>query len=104
MKLTPYQKRHLEALAYIRSQKPGVWSVLMFRPLSWLPFLALAGVSSLSCYYLDARWGMFMLGLTIGAVLRIISYARFTLMAWPITDEVTDWAKVEALRGEKQDA
>jgi len=99
MKLTAYQKRHLAALVYLRGKKPSLWSVLMFRPLAWIPFLVIAGVS-FALYLLDVRWGMFMIGMTAGAILRIIAYARFTLMAWPVTEEVTDWNRVEALRHE----
>lgn len=72
----------------------------MFRPLSWLPFLFIAVVSFAFYFLLDDRWGMFMIGLTVGAVLRIIAYARFSVMAWPVVEEVTDWNKVEALRHE----
>jgi len=72
----------------------------MFRPLSWLPFAFIAGVSFAFYFLLDERWGMFMIGMTTGAVLRIISYARFAVMGWPITEEVTDWTKVDAIRRE----
>jgi len=98
MKLTAYQRRHLEALVYLKGKKPGVWTIITFRPLGWLSFVAIAGVSFFFYRFLDARWGLFMMGMTVGAVLRIISHARFAIMAWPVTEEVTDWARVEALR------
>src|SRR3954462_1569873 len=101
MKLTAYQKRHLEALTTFRKKKPSAWDVMMVRPRSWLPFLLIAGLS-FGVYLLDARWGMFMIGMTTGAVLRIISHARLAIKAWPITEEITDWAKVEALRHEEK--
>ena len=69
----------------------------MFRPLSWLPFLCLIALS-ISCYiYLDARWGMFLIGMMMGAILRIISSARLAIRAWPLTTEITDWSKVDAI-------
>jgi hypothetical protein len=101
MKLTAYQRRHLEALTTFRTKKPSIWSVLMFRPRSWLPILFIIGLS-FALYLLDPRWGMFMIGMSTGAILRIISHARFAMMAWPVTEEITDWTKVEALRREEK--
>jgi len=45
---------------------------------------------------------MFMIGMSTGAILRIIAHARFAVMAWPVTEEVTDWSKVETLLHEKK--
>ncbi|MCX6956191.1 MAG: hypothetical protein NTV51_29000 [Verrucomicrobia bacterium] len=97
MKLTAYQKRHLEALATFRKTPPTIWSVVFFRPLSWLPFLLIVVVSFGIYFLVDERWGLFLIGLTLGALLRIGSHARLAIMAWPVTAAVTDWPKVEAL-------
>jgi len=97
MNLTASQKRHLEAMAAFRRKKPSVWSILMFRPLAWFPFCFIVALS-FGLYLLDAQWGMLTIGMVIGAILRIVSHARFASMAWPLTEEITDWAKVEALR------
>ena len=75
---------------------------MFFRPLSWLPFLLIAAVSFALYFLVDARWGMFMIGMSTGAILRIIAHARFAVMAWPVTEEVTDWSKVETLLHEKK--
>ena len=69
----------------------------MFRPLAWFPFCFIVALS-FGLYLLDAQWGMLTIGMVLGAILRIISHARFASMAWPLTEEITDWAKVEALR------
>jgi len=98
MKITAYQRRQLDALVYLKSKRPSVWNVLMFRPQAWLPFAAIAGASFAFYHFLDPRWGLFMMGMTAGAILRVVAYARFAIKAWPITEEITDWTKVEALR------
>ena len=73
----------------------------MFRPLSWLPVLFIVGFSFAFYFLLDARWGMFLIGMSTGAILRVVSHARFAVIAWPITEQVTDWAKVDALRNKE---
>lgn len=100
MDLTKYQKRHLEALATFRNKKPTVWSLIAFRPLSLIPIVFIIGLSFAFYFFVDPLWGMFIIGISTGAILRIFSHARFSVMAWPVTKEVTDWAKVEALRAE----
>jgi len=44
---------------------------------------------------------MFLIGMSTGAILRVVSHARFAVIAWPITEQVTDWAKVDALRNKE---
>lgn len=103
MKLTPFQKRNLDALEYMRTGKPSIIRALAFRPLSWIPFFVVAILSFVYYHFFDKQWGMFVLGVIAGAVLRIIAYARFTVLAWPVTKEVIDWAKVESLRNNKKE-
>ncbi|HWA28205.1 MAG TPA: hypothetical protein VG734_21315 [Lacunisphaera sp.] len=98
MRLTRYQRRHLDAMVCLRGKAPGVWSIATYRPLSWLPILAICGVSVCFCLFVDPYWGMFLVGMTVGAALRIFANARFSAMAWPVTEAVTDWDKVDALR------
>ena len=100
MKITAFQKRHLEALVTFRKRKPNLWRFLMFRPLSWIPVLFIFAVSFAFYLLLDEHWGLFMIGMSVGALVRIFAHARFALMAWPVTEEVTDWSKVQALRDE----
>ena len=78
-----------------------MWGVMMGRPRSWLPLLFIAGFSVVFCVLVDARWGMFMIGMITGAVLNVISQVRVAIRAWPLTEQITDWTKVEALRGEE---
>jgi hypothetical protein len=59
----------------------------------------MAAVSFALYRLLDERWGLFALGMTFGSVLRVFAHWRFAVMAWPVTEAVVDWAKVEALRG-----
>ena len=100
MNLTKYQKRHLDALVTFQKKNPTVWSLIAFRPLSLIPIVFIIGLSFAFYYFVDPLWGMFIIGMSAGAILRIFSHARFSVMAWPVTKEVTDWAKVEALREE----
>ena len=102
MKLTVFQKRCLESYLYMRGKPPTVARVLSFRPRGWLPFLGV-GAASLLCFFVNPYAGMFMMGLILGAVLRIIAYARFTVMGWPVIERVLDWGRVESfLREEAQ--
>lgn len=98
MKLSAFQRRQLDALSHLKTEGAGLWKVLTFRPLSWIPFVLIGTLSVLVFVFVEPRWGLVMIGLTAGAVLRILAQARFTVMAWPVTETVTDWAKVEALR------
>lgn len=98
MDLTKYQKRHLEALVTFRKRKPTVWSLIAFRPRSLAPIVFIVGLSFALYFLVDPLWGMFAIGMSTGAILRIVAHARFAVMAWPVTEEVTDWDRVEALR------
>ena len=94
MTLTALQKRSLESYLYLRGKPPTFWRVLNFRPRGWIPFLCLALVSVL-CFAVDLLLGMFGVGVTMGAVARIIAQARFTVEVWPVVEQATDWGKVE---------
>jgi len=100
MKLTMFQKRCLESYLYMRGKPATVFRVLSFRPRGWLPFLGIGVVSALS-FFVNPYVGIFMIGLTLGAVLRIIGYARFTVMGWPVIERVLDWDRVESLLREE---
>lgn len=96
MKLTLFQKRCLESYLYMRGKPPTLLRVLSFRPIGWLPFLGI-GVASILIFFVDPYFGMFMIGLTLGAVLRIIAHARMSVMGWPVNEQVLDWGRVESL-------
>jgi hypothetical protein len=98
MKLTRYQRRFVAALVYMHGSKPSLYKLLAFRPLDWIPFVAIAIVAGLYYAYFDRAWGLFMVGLVIGAIARIVGQARFTLLAWPVTAQIIDWQKVEELQ------
>ena len=96
MKLTAFQKRCLESYVYLRGKPPSVSRVLSFRPRGWLPFVGIAVVSVLS-YFASPPVGLFMIGLTVGAVLRIVANARFVAMGWPAIERVVDWDRLDGL-------
>lgn len=103
MKLTAFQRRCLESYVYLRGKSPTLLQVLSFRPRGWLPFFGIAVISIL-IFCVDPFWGMFMIGMTVGAVLRIISQARFTVMGWPAIERVLDWNRVEEVLREDANA
>ena len=96
MKLTAFQRRCLESYVYLHGKSPTLLDVLSFRSRGWLPFLMMAVLSSLM-FYISSLWGMFMIGMTMGAVLRIIGYARFTVLGWPVIERVLDWDRVASV-------
>jgi hypothetical protein len=96
MNLTAFQKRCLESYLYLRGTSPTILRVLSFKPRGWLPFLGIAVASVLS-FAVSPLLGTFMAGLTLGAVLRILAYARFTVMGWPVIEQVLDWDRIEDL-------
>jgi hypothetical protein len=65
-----------------------------------LPFLGI-GIASVLSLLVNPYVGMFLIGLTLGAVLRIVAYARFTVMGWPVIERVLDWGRVESLLREE---
>jgi hypothetical protein len=96
MKLTAFQKRCLESYVYLRGKRPTLMQVLGFRAQGWLPVLGIVVISTL-VFCVNPLWGMFMIGLVLGAVFRIIGTGRFTVMAWPLIEQVLDWDRVESL-------
>jgi len=102
MTLTALQKRCLESYLYLRGKPPTFWQVLSFRPRGWIPLLVCA-IASVLCFAVDSYVGMFFVGLTTGAFLRIMAQVRLNVGVWPVVEQVTDWDKVdEALREDAQ--
>lgn len=95
MKLTRFQKRYLASLVYLHQGRASLFRILCFRPFSWVPMFAAAAFAWYSYTKLDRAWGLFSIGLVLGGFARIVGQARFTLLAWPVTEQVVDWKKVE---------
>jgi hypothetical protein len=96
MKLSPFHERQLAALRDMKVRGASIGRILMIGPRIWVFFLFFA-VASIALYFLDSGWGLFVMGMLFGAVLRMVSAARFTVLAWPLTEQIIDWKKVEEL-------
>lgn len=94
--MTAFQRRCLESYVYLRGKPPTLLQVLSFRPRGWLPFLGVA-VMSVLLLCISRFWGVFMIGMTVGSILRIIGHARFTVMGWPVLERVLDRERVESV-------
>ena len=102
MKLTPYQKSHIEALVAFHRKPPTAWGVLTHRPKLLLPWAFIIAASVASYFLVDQRFGLFLLGMSFGSVLRVIAHCRFAVLAWPVTEQIIDWEKVEALHRQSE--
>ena len=94
--MNPHERRYLEGLVHLKT-KPTLLHNLTFRPVFWLPFFGMVFIGILFIITIDPCWGMFLTGISFGAILRIVAHARQSMALWKITEEITDWTKVDNL-------
>ena len=100
MKLTRFQKRYLAVLLFVKREKPSVFRLLLARPRELLPVLVIWLFGFAVLFYVNVYAGILLVGINFGATIRIAAQMRFQLLAWPVTEQIIDWAKVEALSAE----
>jgi hypothetical protein len=98
MNPTPLQRNYLETLAALRGKRLTVWFALTRRPITLLPWLFILILSAAAYWVVDEHVGFFLFGMFFGSILRVIAQCRFSVLAWPMTEHVVDWMKVEELR------
>ena len=98
MNLTPLQKNYLDALAAFRGNQLTVWFALTRRPIALLPWLIILILSAAAYWLINEILGVFLFGMFFGSILREIAHCRIALLAWPMTEHLIDWSKVETLR------
>jgi len=105
MNLTPAQKRQLETTLRFRTQPPTLW---WFVRASWhvYAYFAILGAIGIPAF-LWAGWPLvsaFIAGAIFSAVVRDLKFFRRFVDGWPLSNEITNWDKVNALLNRSESA
>src|SRR5262249_32615091 len=102
--ISPVQRRYLKNLSSHEGRTPSVFGLLK-KSLPRLIPLILVGVLIFGLRYLDISSGVltFFLVVVVGALVMVIWMFRLTVDIWPVSQQITDWKKVQELL-EKADA
>ena len=102
MKLTPKQQRQLEILRRFKDDPPTIGKY--FR-INWKIYLAFFVVGFIGVGYgcwIGWHWfSALVFGMVVAATLRDLGWYRQIVRNWPLTDEVTNWNRVDELLDEQ---
>jgi hypothetical protein len=105
VKLTPVQVRQLQASLRFRSHPPTVWWYVRRSWHDYVYLLVLCGISI--PVFLWVGWpfvSAFFAGSLFSAVVRDIKVFQQYVNTWPLSNEITDWDKVNELLRNAQSA
>jgi hypothetical protein len=96
--LTPRYRRQLQLLRSYRSGGPKVVALIR-KNLLLHAFTFLVGLASLA-FFVWGGWpdvGYMLFGASFAAFGRDLGWYRIVVRTWPLNEQITDWAKVDAL-------
>ena len=98
MQLTKLQRLVLISYRSYRQMPPRVLTLMasMWKA-DLILFAAIAGFAWM-CFHLGApQWGLFMMGMGVGAKSRDFGIFRIFVKIWPALAAALDWGKIDAL-------
>ena len=98
MQLTKLQRLVLISYRSYRQKPPRVLALLVTMwKADLILFTAIAGFTWM-CFYLGApQWGLFMIGMGVGAKSRDLGIFRIFVKIWPALAAALDWERIDAL-------
>ena len=97
MKPTPYQLKTLQAYLDLRSDNGSVLGQMRRNTWVFIYQLVRLVIGVPIAFLIDARFGILVLGLILGTVIRDIQFFIQRKRIWPVIAEVLDWQRIDDL-------